>query len=346
MRSRAKACRVIWPLALSAGKSHGDAAAPAPLRRGARDRRPSPRGRARTAARGAPCRPCRARSISGSFVPRRRLRQAQDLRHAQARGVDELDQAGHARGGEPLAQRAFRKRPGPRAPSRSALDFLDRQHLGQRAARGAGLRSPASDRRAAALRHRDACGTGGSRTAGARARRRFSAARRPRGEIGAHVGSARPSARRCPLAKMRLIVGEIAPIGFDRVGARAALGGERLEEADDERRPRALSFAGLRQRDRLRDLARRDLDEIRERIQAAINEAGQHGDRRSRKRIRLGKARSREMPLRAWLAFYSSSNKLDCGRSRCGSARPRWRKACEVSSRPRGVRCTKPCWMR
>src|SRR5262249_38286586 len=32
--------------------------------------------------------------------------------------------------------------------------------------------------------------------------------------------------------------------------------------------------------------------------------------------------------------------------SRAGSARPRWRNACEVKSRPRGVRWTKPCWIR
>ena len=29
----------------------------------------------------------------------------------------------------------------------------------------------------------------------------------------------------------------------------------------------------------------------------------------------------------------------NCAGSRAGSARPRWRKACEVNSRPRGVRC-------
>ena len=32
-------------------------------------------------------------------------------------------------------------------------------------------------------------------------------------------------------------------------------------------------------------------------------------------------------------------NNPNCAGSRAGSARPRWRKACEVSSRPRGVRC-------
>ena len=30
---------------------------------------------------------------------------------------------------------------------------------------------------------------------------------------------------------------------------------------------------------------------------------------------------------------------------RMGSARPRWRKACEVNSRPRGVRWMKPFWI-
>lgn len=29
-----------------------------------------------------------------------------------------------------------------------------------------------------------------------------------------------------------------------------------------------------------------------------------------------------------------------------GTASPRWRKACGVSMRPRGVRCTKPSWIR
>ena len=59
-RSRAKACRVIWPLALSAGKSQGEAAsAGRRFAREARDRRRSRRGRDRRAARGAPCRLCR-----------------------------------------------------------------------------------------------------------------------------------------------------------------------------------------------------------------------------------------------------------------------------------------------
>ena len=32
--------------------------------------------------------------------------------------------------------------------------------------------------------------------------------------------------------------------------------------------------------------------------------------------------------------------------SAAGTGRPRWRKASRVSMRPRGVRCTKPCWIR
>jgi len=44
--------------------------------------------------------------------------------------------------------------------------------------------------------------------------------------------------------------------------------------------------------------------------------------------------------------YSSSSNRVGCDPSRRGSARPRWRKACDVKRRPRGVRCTKPSWMR
>src|SRR5690606_27916206 len=39
-------------------------------------------------------------------------------------------------------------------------------------------------------------------------------------------------------------------------------------------------------------------------------------------------------------------NSLSCAGSRVGSARPRWRKACEGRSRPRGVRCRNPHWIR
>src|SRR5690348_7744822 len=53
---------------------------------------------------------------------------------------------------------------------------------------------------------------------------------------------------------------------------------------------------------------------------------------------------------RGRLAHESSSvpppNNPNCAGSRAGSARPRWRKACEVSNRPRGVRCRYPHWIR
>src|SRR5580704_8028192 len=39
-------------------------------------------------------------------------------------------------------------------------------------------------------------------------------------------------------------------------------------------------------------------------------------------------------------------NSRNCAGSRAGSTRPRWRKACEVSSRPRGVRWINPFWIR
>src|SRR6202008_3634407 len=39
-------------------------------------------------------------------------------------------------------------------------------------------------------------------------------------------------------------------------------------------------------------------------------------------------------------------NSPNCVGSRVGSARPRWRKACEVRTRPRGVRWMKPFWIR
>src|SRR5262249_39638974 len=38
-----------------------------------------------------------------------------------------------------------------------------------------------------------------------------------------------------------------------------------------------------------------------------------------------------------------SSNKPNCAGGRGGSASPRWRNACGVKSRPRGVRWRKPC---
>ena len=42
-----------------------------------------------------------------------------------------------------------------------------------------------------------------------------------------------------------------------------------------------------------------------------------------------------------------SPNSVNCAAAGPdGAARPRWRKACGVSRRPRGVRWTKPCWMR
>src|SRR6516164_10328524 len=41
-----------------------------------------------------------------------------------------------------------------------------------------------------------------------------------------------------------------------------------------------------------------------------------------------------------------SPNNPNCAGSRAGSANPRWRKACEVKSRPRGVRWRKPFWIR
>jgi hypothetical protein len=42
----------------------------------------------------------------------------------------------------------------------------------------------------------------------------------------------------------------------------------------------------------------------------------------------------------------SAPNNPNCAGSRAGSGRPRWRKACPVISRPRGVRCNSPHWIR
>jgi hypothetical protein len=39
-------------------------------------------------------------------------------------------------------------------------------------------------------------------------------------------------------------------------------------------------------------------------------------------------------------------NRPNCGAGWLGAARPRCVKACGVSSRPRGVRCSRPRWMR
>ena len=69
----------------------------------------------------------------------------------------------------------------------------------------------------------------------ARKRRGLETFRAARGEIGAHVRRAGGQRALATLAKMRRIVGEVAPIGFDRVEARSAFRRERLEEADDER---------------------------------------------------------------------------------------------------------------
>ena len=44
--------------------------------------------------------------------------------------------------------------------------------------------------------------------------------------------------------------------------------------------------------------------------------------------------------------YDSSANSPNCAAGRAGSARPRWRKAWPVSTRPRGVRCRNPCWIR
>ncbi len=103
---------------------------------------------------------------------RRRFRQGDEFGDAQARGVDQLDQARHARRGEPFARRTLGRVEPLARNARSADRPRRRSGFWAAGGRGAGPRSPGSDRRRAVPRHRDACGTAAPRKAGARARPR------------------------------------------------------------------------------------------------------------------------------------------------------------------------------
>src|SRR6185312_2635527 len=120
----------------------------------------------------------------------------------------------------------------------------------------------------------------------ARQRRGAELPRPTRGEESANMSCVRLKGVGALGAEIGFVVGEIAAVGVDRIGAPAALRGERLEEAHDMGNPPRLHPA------------------------------------------------------------YSSSNRVGSGPSRRGSGRPRWRKACGVRTRPRGVRCTRPIWIR
>ena len=173
-RSRAKAWRVRWPLSLSAGNSQRPAAAPGAylveevaIGFHRRARRAGNRHEAFLVALAAH----RDQRLLGA---RRGFRQRDEFGDAQARGVDELDQARHAAPRRDVRAADAPAPPAPRAQWRSADRPRRRSAPWAAGGRGAGPRSPGSDRRRAVPRHRDVCGTGAPRKAGARAKPRAS----------------------------------------------------------------------------------------------------------------------------------------------------------------------------
>ena len=226
--------------------------------------------------------------MSGALAARDRLLEAQDFRHAQARRVDEFDETGHARRIQPLAQRAFGGVEPLARGREQAFDLRHAQELGKRARPA---RAFDGERRIVApppfgiekLVKLTDRGQAARQRRGARATARRAPRDTPRRWREPAFSASAPSAR-----EIGFIVGEIAPIGLDRIEARAALGGERLEEAGDERGCPRLHFRP-------------------------------------------------PIPPRTGSAAVPRA---------AARASPRWRKACDVSSLPRGVRCTKPSWMR
>ena len=165
--------------------------------------------------------------------PGGRLRQRQGLRDPQAGAVDEFDEAGHARCGEPLAQRLLRGVEALASSSNQPVDVADRQDLGQGPGpartfdREGGIVAPKGFRVEMLVKL-----TNGGQAA--RQRRGAQAVGGPRRQIGLHMGGARLQ-RVGPLRpEMALVIGKVAAIGFERIGARSALGSERVEKSGEE----------------------------------------------------------------------------------------------------------------
>ena len=167
-----------------------------------------------------------------------RLLETQGFRHAQARPVDEFDETSDARRVQPLAQRPLRDVESLARGRDQALDLGHAQKLRQRSRSARAL-----DRQRRVV----APPTFGVQEFVKLTDRRQTARQRRRAQLLRAAGREKPAHMSCvrlqrvdPLGlQIGFVVGEIAPIGVDRVHARAALRGERLEEADDVRnRPR------------------------------------------------------------------------------------------------------------
>ena len=163
----------------------------------------------------------------------RMARQRHQLRDAQARGIEQLEQRVHPRGAQPLAGRAALDVEALLGDGEQAVDVLHRQDLGQPLA----LARPFQDLRgivgALALGDEEAMELADRREL-ARRRRGLEAQGLERREIGAQV-VCRGIERRTPACDETCRISrDVAAIGVQRVGRRATLGGDHVEEQLDE----------------------------------------------------------------------------------------------------------------
>ena len=203
------------------------------------------------------------------LVARGRFGQRDQFGDAQAGGVDQLDQAGHARSREPFGRRAAR---GVEAFARDVDQPLDLglgQHLRQRARTARAfdrqrriVAAPALEiEMLVELPHR-----------GEPARERRDG--EPRGgSVGLKCAECRRSVavewRRAAPGEKFGVGRQVAPVGLDRVARRVALGSDGVEEIlDQPTRGAAASFRRLGDFDDLRHFARLHLDAVDEEIMA------------------------------------------------------------------------------
>ena len=167
-RSRAKCWRVRWPLSPNDGNSHlGVASLCSRLASAIRREIVAHRLLGGVVERHQALLAALAAHHQQPLVaPRRRGGQRDQLGHAQAGGVEHLEQADEARGAQPLGG-SSRRLDGRARGREQAVDLRDRQHLRQRRGRASGLRSRRPDRRRDGPRHRGNGRAGGPPTAAA-----------------------------------------------------------------------------------------------------------------------------------------------------------------------------------